>query len=139
MQTSAASSGAVGSTVASTESDTAVPIPPALQAFIPQDLFTAPAEPLDVQVILDQATAAIGVIGAGGGALNATGSDGTAFTLMVPAGALAMDEQISMTPVSSISGLPAGASPEHTLGVSLEPDGLELGSRQPWSSRRRSR
>ena len=93
-----------------------------------------------MQVTLDQATAAIGVIGAGGGALNATGSDGTVFTLTVPAGALAMDEQISMTPVSSISGLPAGASPEHTLGVSLEPDGLELGNaRPPWSSRRRSR
>ena len=114
-------------TAASTASDTPVAIPPALQAFLPDDLFTAPAEPLDLDVVLDQATAASGLIGAAGGVLSATGADGTAFTLTVPAGAFAMDQLISITPVASVSGFPEGASPARTLGISLEPDGVELG------------
>jgi hypothetical protein len=83
----------------------------------------ATANPLDVTPALDTAHRAGGTIGAAGGTLTATGADGTAFTLTVPAGALVSDEDIAMTPVSSIGGLPF----DSLVGaVDLQPDGLQL-------------
>ena len=83
----------------------------------------AVANPLHVTPVLDTAHRAQATIGSTGGTLDATGADGTAYELRVPAGALVSDQDVSMTPVSSIGGLPftslAGA-------VDLQPDGLQL-------------
>lgn len=58
-----------------------------------------------------------------GGTLTATGPDGSAYKLEIPAGALTSDQTVKMTPVASIDGLPfAGAA----AGVDLGPDGLVL-------------
>ena len=53
----------------------------------------------------------------------ATGADGTRFLLEVPAGALASDTTIRMTPLSALAGMPFGSSP---LAVQLEPEGLQF-------------
>ena len=64
------------------------------------------------------------VIPASGGTLSATAADGTRFTLNVPADALLSDEQVSMTPVSSIGGLPLSGGLR--AAVELKPEGLRL-------------
>lgn len=75
-----------------------------------------------VRVTSDPSHTVTSAIGAEGGALSVTAEDGTLYELIVPADALDFDETISMTPVSSIDGLPlsgglAGA-------VTLEPAGI---------------
>jgi hypothetical protein len=62
------------------------------------------------------------VVPPSGGSLTAEGSDGTRYTLDIPEGALLVDTEITMTPVSSIEDFPFVAG----LGgaVKLEPDGL---------------
>ena len=73
---------------------------------------------------LDGAHAATGTIGHDGGTLTATGADGSTYTLTLPAGALAGDIAITLTPVSSIAGLPlSGGS---AAAVDIAPDGLAL-------------
>ncbi|HXD58612.1 MAG TPA: CARDB domain-containing protein [Thermoleophilaceae bacterium] len=63
------------------------------------------------------------VTSAGGGTLTATGANGTHYTLAIPAGALASDQTITMTPVSSVAGSPLG----NLVGaVQLTPGGLQL-------------
>jgi len=51
-----------------------------------------------------------------------TDSRGIIYTLKIPAGALLSPEDIRMTPVSEMQGLPEGAS--MAAGVHLEPEGL---------------
>jgi hypothetical protein len=66
--------------------------------------------------------AARATIGASGGTLAVRTANGTAFTLVVPAGALSQDVQITMTPVTAI-----GRSPfrRPIVGaVQLQPEGL---------------
>ncbi|MGZ4293907.1 MAG: hypothetical protein ACXVRM_06665 [Solirubrobacteraceae bacterium] len=58
-----------------------------------------------------------------GGTLTATGADGSTYALTVPAGALASDETITLTPVSALTGLRAGAP---AAGAQISPDGLAL-------------
>jgi hypothetical protein len=57
-----------------------------------------------------------------GGSLSLTGPDGTTYTLTIPAGALTDPEDITMTRIASIAGLPFALSG----GVQLGPDGLQL-------------
>jgi hypothetical protein len=65
-----------------------------------------------------------GVISHNGGSLTAIGADGRFYQLIVPAGALAADERISMKPLASVGGLPfAGGM---IAGVQFEPAGLEF-------------
>ncbi len=75
------------------------------------------------KVTLEASRAATDSIGAGGGTLSATGSNGVSYALTFPAGALETPTRVTMTPVKAISGLPvtqlAGA-------VDLEPSGLKL-------------
>ena len=60
----------------------------------------------------------------GGGTLQATGADGTVYSLTIPSGALLVETAITMTPIVSISGgdLPSAS----LLGVDLQPSGLRL-------------
>ncbi|HEX2997993.1 MAG TPA: hypothetical protein VHP14_24425 [Anaerolineales bacterium] len=75
-----------------------------------------------VQATSNASRAVTGTIGAGGGALKATSADGTVYELIVPAEALDFDETISMTPVSSMDGLPLSGG--FAGGVILEPAGI---------------
>ena len=59
-----------------------------------------------------------------GGSVSATGTDGTVYTLDIPANALLTETSIGLTPVTSIGGLPFGG--EQTHAVQLSPDGLFL-------------
>ena len=83
-----------------------------------------PANPLKVTVALDASAETKGVIPVTGGTLSATAADGTKFTLTVPEKALLSDQEISMTPVSSIDGLPLSGG--LVAAVDLKPDGLVL-------------
>lgn len=98
--------------------------PPPPEPGAPQPPDDGPAQPVDVQPTLDTERAAVGDIGPEGGTLEATAADGTAFRLSVPEGALFSTEQVTMTPVAGVAGMPlsgglAGA-------VDLQPDGLAL-------------
>ena len=78
-----------------------------------------------ITVQTNNALSASGTItAAGGGSLSATAADGTVFTLSVPANAIASDQDISMTPVSGVSGFPFPGG--LAAGVDLQPDGLVL-------------
>jgi len=59
-----------------------------------------------------------------GGSVQATGADGTVYTLTIPPDALLSDTTITMTPITGVSGL--DASSDRILGVQLEPDGLRF-------------
>lgn len=59
-----------------------------------------------------------------GGWLEVTTPDGDKVTLMMPAGTLLADEDITMTPVASVGGLPFSGGLRGA--VQLEPDGLRL-------------
>ncbi|MBA3341986.1 MAG: hypothetical protein H0T48_09140 [Gemmatimonadaceae bacterium] len=88
-------------------------------------LFTTPAaDPAVVQLQMDSARAGWAIVSNSGGNVTATAADGTQFTLTIPQGALVSDEQITVTPVTSIAGLPGGATV--VAGAQLEPDGLLL-------------
>ena len=58
-----------------------------------------------------------------GGTVVATDADGTIYTLTIPPDALLADEEISVTPLSTIEGAPFTGAPR---GVVLEPEGLVL-------------
>ncbi|OLC57623.1 MAG: hypothetical protein AUH85_02855 [Chloroflexi bacterium 13_1_40CM_4_68_4] len=80
--------------------------------------------PLDVLVTLDPSSVAAQSIGSAGAVLIVSAANGTKFTLDVPQHALAADVTVTMTPVSSIGGLPLKGG----LGgaVQFEPEGLQL-------------
>jgi hypothetical protein len=82
------------------------------------------ANPLSVKVSMDESTAATALITTAGGSLSATAADGTVFNLTLPADALFSDEQITLTPLTSVDGLPLSGG--FVEGVQLSPDGLQL-------------
>jgi hypothetical protein len=61
-------------------------------------------------------------IGSAGGTLTTITADGTTIRLTLPRNALAGDEQVSMTPLTALSG----AGVQLLEGVQLAPDGLRL-------------
>ena len=79
--------------------------------------------PPTVTPTLDTAHQATANINATGGALIVTDAKGNQFTLTIPAGALLDSTPITMTAVSSATGLPGSGL---VAGVQLEPDGLPL-------------
>lgn len=85
--------------------------------------YDAPAEPLDVTVILSDDETTSAVISPEGGNLVHTSADGSVYTLQVPAGALDVDTEISMTVIDTLSGGPVETK---VYGVQLEPSGLEF-------------
>lgn len=63
-------------------------------------------------------------IGPDGGTVEATGADGTEYTLTLPADALVEETEISLTPIIRIDDLPMSGG--FVAGVHFEPSGLEL-------------
>lgn len=80
--------------------------------------------PLTVTLGLDNGRAVTRTIAPSGGLLTALAADGTAFTLTLPADALLFTTTITMTPVISMTGLPASGG--LAAAVQLEPAGLRL-------------
>jgi len=88
-------------------------------------VFQLKANPLTVVPSPDPTHTARAVISAAnGGTLTTTGGDGTVFTFTLPANALLSDEEISMTPVMAVGGLPKGGA--FVAGVEFQPEGLVL-------------
>ena len=79
--------------------------------------------PPTVTPTLDTAHVATANINATGGSLRVADAKGNQFTLTIPAGALLDQTPITMTAVSSATGLPGSGL---IAGVQLEPDGLPL-------------
>ncbi|HEY3739604.1 MAG TPA: hypothetical protein VGL53_07160 [Bryobacteraceae bacterium] len=79
--------------------------------------------PSTVTPQLDSAREVSADISTSGGSLAVTDSNGNTFTLTVPQGALLDHETITMTPISSATGI---SGPGLTAGVQLSPDGLTL-------------
>ncbi len=75
-----------------------------------------------VRPALDSSRAAQATIGPAGGMLSTTTANGSTLTLTVPAGALAGDEPLTMTPLASLGA--SGA--KLAAGAQLGPDGLRL-------------
>lgn len=84
-------------------------------------IFHPPSDPASVGVALDESSAAEAVIPLEGGVLRATGTDGTQYTLEIPADALLNETKIRLIP-AAVSGLPFGG--EVTYAAQLEPEGL---------------
>lgn len=82
-------------------------------------------EPLDVVLALDEASTGRATIGPEGGVLDVTGTDGTAFHLELPAGAVAEPTEITLTPVTGMDPQPLSGGLHG--GAQLGPDGLRLG------------
>jgi hypothetical protein len=80
--------------------------------------------PLDVQVTLDSEHSVTQTVTPDGGTLEATGQDGTHYTLTIPKDALLYDVDITMTPASGIDNLPL--SNKSLAAVQLAPEGLNL-------------
>ncbi len=83
--------------------------------------YDAPANPLDVTVVLNDRETASAVITPQGGRLTLTSADGSVYTLEVPAGALDVDTELRMTVIDSLEGAPVQSK---VYGVQLEPSGL---------------
>jgi hypothetical protein len=79
---------------------------------------------IKIMSTLDSKSVATSAITTAGGALSLTDTKGNKFTLTIPAHALLTTTTVTMTAVTSISGLPAGGS--FNAGVQIEPDGLAL-------------
>jgi hypothetical protein len=111
------------------------PAPPAPQLPAPEPTpapppamndFTGDPNPLGVQAHTDPSHGAAKTIGFAGGTLETTGADGTHYKLTVPAGALLSDERVSLTPITTVDGLPFSRG--LAAGVQLEPSGLRFGN-----------
>jgi hypothetical protein len=85
-------------------------------------VFEANPDPINVAVTLDNIQNNSALITTQGGSLSVTGKDGTVYTLDIPKDALLVDTAITMTPVSTLTGLPFGST--DSLAVQLEPEGL---------------
>ena len=73
---------------------------------------------------LEPLLAASAEVGPAGGTVSARGSNGTAYELTVPAGALTAKTLVTMTPIARLSGLPSGKSTRNA--VHFAPEGLQF-------------
>lgn len=80
--------------------------------------------PQQPAITVDEKNRVVSVITPEGGTISTQGADGTRFTLTFPPGALLTPEEISITPVASINGLPL--SNGIIAGVQMAPAGLRL-------------
>lgn len=81
-----------------------------------------PPDPIAVSARPDAGRAAAASIGVEGGVVEATGADGTRYTLSVPPEALLYTEVITLTPVAAIDNMPFTTPRTHA--VSVAPEGL---------------
>lgn len=90
------------------------------------EVFDASARPNPVTVdpTLDTARSVTQVVDTIGGTLEATGADGTHYTLEIPYMSLAARTPITMTPLKSVADLPFSGG--LVAGVQLAPDGLRF-------------
>lgn len=90
----------------------------------PADLPPLPeANPLNLEISLEQDNTVTDLIRHDEeGSLSVTASDGTLYTLSIPAAALLSPAEISMTPLDQVGNLPIDEAIAN--GVLLEPDGL---------------
>lgn len=79
-------------------------------------------DPVEVTLEVDGAATVKQTIGPDGGTVGTSGADGTAYELVVPAGALVEPVEISLAPITEMAGLPEGD--QLSSGVEMEPDGL---------------
>ncbi len=100
----------------------ALPAPPLPLAAPAADTFTRPANPAMVSSTLEDTRSASASIGRAGGAISATGADGTQFTFTVPPNALPEDTLITMTPIAGTTGAPWSVA----RGVRFAPAGLQF-------------
>jgi hypothetical protein len=80
--------------------------------------------PLSVVPTLDPSRAVTAEIPDAGGTIQATDANGTKYILAIPFGALLTAQQVTLTPVTSISGTPLGTPT--VAGVDVQPSGLVL-------------
>ncbi|MEX2548088.1 MAG: hypothetical protein WD830_09915 [Chloroflexota bacterium] len=85
--------------------------------------------PLNAEVDVDTGAARTTVVPGSGGVISATDAAGTVYTLEIPATALLMETEITMTPIASVASTDErgfDAPWDRPLGVQLEPVGLHL-------------
>lgn len=82
------------------------------------------ANPANATVTVQGAHAVTATMPLTGGTMVATGSDGTVYTLSIPADALIAETTITMTPIASLAA--PGVSGGRPAGVQLEPEELRL-------------
>lgn len=80
--------------------------------------------PLNLTLELDETESMSVEIGVDGGQISLTTSDGTSFTLTIPAEALLSTETITMTPISKVDGLDLESG--SVAMVDLAPNGLHF-------------
>ena len=81
-------------------------------------------KPVNTEIDLDAQHSSSAVISPDGGTLSAEGADGTRFTLTFPKDALGADETITLTPITTVNGLPFSGG---LVGaVQMAPEGLRL-------------
>src|SRR4051794_8353682 len=86
---------------------------------------TGAAKPVGVAPHLDLANSFGQPIRAdGGGMAFASGADGTSYTLIIPDRALTHDTRVTLTPITSIDGLPLSGG--FVAGVQVDTDQLQL-------------
>lgn len=91
----------------------------------PAEVEVEPDKPSDTATVtLESDRTASATVGAAGGVLETTATDGTLYQLTVPPFALPSDVDITMTPVGAVADLPL--SGELTAGVQFAPDGLHF-------------
>jgi hypothetical protein len=85
-------------------------------------VFPLRPNPVGVGVSRDSSHSARATVTMGGATITAVGGDGSHFTLTIPPNALPTDTVITLTPVSSIAGLPLSGG--LAAAVQMEPEGL---------------
>jgi hypothetical protein len=97
---------------------------PVSMASMPVTVLPLTGTGINITSTLDTKSQAGAAIPPAGGTLSLTDAKGNKFTLTIPANALLTTTTVTMTALTAINGLPAGAS--FNSGVQLEPDGLVL-------------
>ena len=110
-------------------SNTVDATPPTVPAAAPggarlAQLAASPGARLDIEPALDTDRTVRRVLSSEGGSLQTSAADGSTFVLTIPPNALLDEEEIALTPVSNISGLPPGVT--LAAAVQMSPDGLML-------------
>jgi hypothetical protein len=80
--------------------------------------------PLAVSVETDAGSAVTAFIPTDGGSVRAVAADGTVLALSIPAGALLSPQDVTLTPVADVNGLPLSGG--LAAAADISPDGLQL-------------